>query len=276
MESPLVSVIIPTYNRVFDLVTAIRSVLNQTFRDFEILIVDDNSTDNTREVVASLRRVDRRIMYGGMARNSGSPVNPRNTGCANSRGKYLAFLDSDDAWEPDKLEIQVGYLEVTGEVFSYHNVLVKYSDLGEDELWSRMSTCFSGEVFEVLLRKNFVSTSSVLMRKSVYNEFGPMDWRFTVSHDWDLWLKIASKYQFHYIPDILGGTLSVHRGSVISEAHKRRVESRTIVRKWKDSVNKRWYYKIMLYYYLMEVFDVLPGFAKKGLRAWWYEQERYK
>ncbi|MBW8001726.1 MAG: glycosyltransferase family 2 protein [Planctomycetes bacterium] len=273
---PIVSVIIPTYNRVDDLVIAIESVQMQTFKDLEIIVVDDGSTDNTKQVVASHTICDGRIRYIDMGRNSGCPVHPRNTGCANAKGKYLAFLDSDDLWEPEKLKLQVWYLEVTGEVFSYHNMLVKYVDVGRSELWSKMSTCFSGEVFEVLLRKNFVPTSSVLIRSSVYNEFGPMDWKFKISHDWDLWLKVASKYQFHYIPDNLGGTLSIHYGSVIGDVHKRREESRKIVRKWKSEVSRRWYYKIMLYYYLMEVFDVLPKFLQGWVRSWWYEQERYK
>lgn len=273
---PLVSVILPTYNRVDTLRGAMDSVKRQVFTNWELLVIDDYSTDNTRQVISSWAMTDNRIKVLWTHQQTGSPVLPRNLGCRNARGKYLAFLDSDDQWDVEKLATQAGYLEVTGEAFSYHNLLVKYIDTGESEIWSKMSTCHSGNVFPFLLKKNFIPTSSVLLRKDVYDKYGPMDISLDISHDWDLWLKIAFDYQLHYIPDIIAGKLTVHHGSVISKVHNRRRESRDVIRKWVDYVDGDWYKKIMIYYYLMEAFDLLPKWVQMKLRRKWYEQDRYK
>lgn len=274
---PLVSIITPTFNRVDMLGAAINSVKNQTFQDWELVVVDDCSTDNTIQVATSHQATDPRIRYLRTRKNSGSPVIPRNWGVREAKGKYVAFLDSDDLWHHEKLATQVGYLEVIGEVFSYHDIVVKYVDRGgESEVWSKMSTCHSGSVFPHLLRKNFIPTSSVLIRKYAYLHHGGMDMSFDISHDWDLWLRVAFENDLHFIPDILAGTLVIHHGSVISEVHKRRRESRRVIRKWLPYVDGLYYRKVMLYYYLMEVIDLFPTFIQERLRGWWYEQERYK
>jgi len=284
LKTPLVSVVLPTYNRANSLFGAVQSVLSQTLNDFELIIVDDNSTDNTHEIVQffikqigiiSRFRKSETIGYHKLSENSGSPVIPRNYGCSKARGKYIAFIDSDDVWSSEKLETQVGYLETIGGNFSYHNLLVKYSS-GKRELWNRMSTCYSGEVFEVLLKKNFIPTSSVVLTREIYNKYGPMDMRYKVSHDWDLWLKIAFENQLHYIPDILGGVLNIHENSVISDSYRRRKESIRVIKSWMQYVDGMWYRKIMLYYCLMIVFDCMPGFIKNKIRGVWYGQEKYK
>lgn len=273
---PKVSIITPTYNRADYIAYAIRSAQEQTFQDWEMVIVDDGSTDNTIQIVSSRMLNDDRIVLHTLTHNSGSPVVPRNYGVRVARGKYVAFLDSDDLWHPEKLEVQVGYLETIGEPFAYHNLLVKYVDVGKQELWAKMSTCHSGEVFPFLLRKNFIPTSSVLVTRELYRKHGSMDISLEVSHDWDLWLKIAFENNVHYIPDVLGGTLSIHYGSVISEVHKRRRESRKVIQKWVSYVDGMWYRRLLCYYYLMEIIDILPEFMKKRLRKWWYEQSRFK
>ena len=278
MTTPLVSIITPTFNRVDMLGAAINTVKNQTLKDWEMVVIDDCSTDNTAQVVGSHQVTDNRITYYGFSKNSGSPVVPRNKGVALAKGKYVAFLDSDDLWHPEKLATQVGYLETIGECFSYHDILVKYVDReGRDSgVWSKMSTCHSGPVFTHLLRKNFVPTSSVLITKEAYLRYGGMDMSLDISHDWDLWLRVAFENDIHFIPDILAGTLLIHWSSVISEVHKRRRESRRVIRKWLPYVDGMYYRKVMLYYYLMEVVDILPTFVQERLRAWWYEQSHYK
>src|SRR2546429_9117536 len=105
---PKVSVIIPTYNRAEFLCSAITSVLNQTFHNFEIIVVDDASQDHTREVMNSLG--DKRIRYIRHEKNKGVAAT-RNTGLVNAKGTYIAFLDDDDEWLPEKLQKQFNLLE---------------------------------------------------------------------------------------------------------------------------------------------------------------------
>jgi len=107
LSKPEISVIIPTYNRAELLKKAISSVLNQTFEDLELIIVDEASTDNTSEVVKDFMEGDNRIKYLRYKTNSGKPSIARNRGIAAAEGEYLAFLDSDDEWLPKKLEMQI-------------------------------------------------------------------------------------------------------------------------------------------------------------------------
>jgi len=117
---PLISVIIPTFNRAREVRRAIQSVLDQSFCDFELLVMDDGSTDNTLEIVSSFK--DPRIHYE-TAENSGGPAIPRNRGIRLAKAKYIAFLDSDDWWEPKKLEKSFKELELGADIV-YHDLWI--------------------------------------------------------------------------------------------------------------------------------------------------------
>ena len=112
--NPLVSIIIPTYNRAEYLKRALKSVFSQTFKDFEVLVMDDGSTDNTLEIVESFK--EERIKYE-WAENFGGPAAPRNRGLRFARGEYIAFLDSDDEWITDKIEKQFILLKKSKLIF---------------------------------------------------------------------------------------------------------------------------------------------------------------
>ena len=123
----LVSIIMPTYNCGRFIAESINSVLAQTYTNWELLIVDDCSTDNTAEVVASFK--DPRILYQRNEHNSGAAVT-RNTALRLAKGKYIAFLDSDDLWMPEKLERQIAFMEKMGYAFTYH----EYTEIDEDSM----------------------------------------------------------------------------------------------------------------------------------------------
>ena len=273
-----ISIVVPTYNRVGQLAEAIRSVRNQTMDDWQLIIVDDCSTDKTDKMVYGWN--DPRINYYRLAENSGSPVLPRNFGVRRAKTRYVAFLDSDDIWLPNKLETQLWYMEYHQSLFTYHDMRVNHKDkdghIKRVERWSKISTCQSDMVFPFLLRKNFIPTSSVMLQRELYFKYGGMNAYYTISHDWDLWLRIAFDHQIHFVNEKLGELTIHHGGSVISEAHRRRRESREIIRTWMDYVDGMWYRKIMLYYYLMEVFDILPRPLQQGIRKLWYSQRKYK
>ena len=275
---PKVSVIIPTYNRVDLLSRAMRSVKQQTHKDWEMIIVDDYSNDATVQMVASWMVNDERIKYYKLPQNSGSPVAPRNIGVSYAIGDYISFLDSDDLWFNNKLETQLWYMQYHNSVFSYHNLIVQFIEKNKDvhyERWDRMSTCFSDMVFPFLLRKNFIPTSTVMMKKGIYERFGGMDPDLPINHDWDLWLRIAHDIPIHFVNEQLG-QLEIHGGSVIGEVHKRRKDSRKIIRKWMNEVDGMYYRKIMAYYCLMEIFDILPKGIQRQVRKLWYSQSKYK
>lgn len=270
-----VSVVIPAYNREDLLFHAIQSVKNQTFENWEMVVVDDCSTDGTRLMVNSHSWNDHRIRYFCTSHNSGNPVMPRNIGVVNSQAPLIAFLDSDDEWCEEKLRMQLEFMKLWRSSFSYHDMRVVYPG-GREEEWRRMSAMHSGNVFYPLLRKNFIPTSSVIISRSLYRNSGGMRKEFDVSHDWDLWLRIAYRTPVHALPVSLG-TLRVHdSGSVINETHRRRSESRRVVRAWKNYCEPKFFRKILTYYYIIEVMDMMPAWGYRWLRKKWYSQSRYK
>lgn len=243
---PTFSVIMPTYNDGDRLDRAVRSVVAQTFKDWELIVVDDGSTD---ESTKGLIRGDERIRVHIMEQNSGSPVVPRNWGAAQASGKYLAFLDADDWWEPDKLAVMDG-LNLDGRLW-YHDMNLDWG--GKARRWNELSTCYSGgNAFDRLLVKNFIPTSSVVIPRALWH---PMDGRLKVSHDWDLWLDLARKFYVCYVPQALG-TLTLRPGSVISNVRRRRRESREVVRRWRRYSKRPFGIAATLRYNLVEVWDL--------------------
>jgi len=195
MSKPLVSVIIPTFNRGYCLEESIRSVLQQSFVDFELIVVDDGSTDNTSELVARFPAV--KLIR--LEKNRGVSF-ARNRGMVEAQGDCIAFLDSDDLWEKDKLASQVKWIER-----GFHAVYT-------DEIWIRNRVRvnpmnkhrkYSGDIFRYCLPLCIVSPSSVLLRAEVLREVGGFDESMPVCEDYDLWLRIAKHYPFHFIAEKL-------------------------------------------------------------------------
>ena len=193
-----VSVVIPTFNRAHRIARAVASVLYQTFSDYEILVVDDGSEDDTQQVLSQFRSRIKRISH---SKNLGVSA-ARNTGIKESHSPFVAFLDSDDYWLPDKLSTQISF-------FSRHPKAVACQT---EELWIRrgrrvnpMKKHFkpSGEIFEAALKLCVVSPSAVMVRRSLLQEVGLFDEDFPVCEDYDLWLRIAWKYPVDLIPEPL-------------------------------------------------------------------------
>ena len=198
-KTPKVSVIIPTYNRAHLVGRAIRSVLNQTYQDFEIIVVDDGSTDNTEEVVKSFN--DPRIRYIRHEKNRGGSA-ARNTGIRAARSEYIAFLDSDDEWLPEKLEKQVL-------IFSDDQIGLVYT--GRRVIDSRSGRCLSekipeieGDVYKQLLEGDFIGTcSSVMVKKGILEGIDGFDETLPSRQDWDCWLRVARNHQVACVKEVL-------------------------------------------------------------------------
>ena len=192
-----VTTIIPTFNRGYCLAESIQSVLDQNFSDFELIVVDDGSTDNTAEVIEQFSGIHKiRIK-----KNRGVSF-ARNLAIKQARGEWIAFLDSDDLWERDKLAIQMNWVECNPD---YHAVYT-------DEIWIRNGVRvnamkkhrkYSGDIFRHCLPLCIVSPSSVLLRNELLNKFGGFDESMPVCEDYDLWLRISMSFPFHFIEEKL-------------------------------------------------------------------------
>jgi len=185
---PTVSVIIPAYNRASTIPRAINSVLVQTFYDFEIIVVDDGSTDQTREVVQQIG--DARIRMIRHARNQGA-AEARNTGMKTARGKYIALLDSDDEWLLDKLEIQLDAFVRAAEdqkacYTTYERIYQRFGN----------QICIPKSIDRKKLFLGCdVAPSSLLFERSVLDKIGYMDTSFIRYEDWDWLLRYCAEYR---------------------------------------------------------------------------------
>jgi len=197
-KKPVVSVIIPTFNRALTIDRAIMSVLNQTYPDFEIIVIDDGSTDNTKEKINNLS--DIRIKYINHPENKGAAA-ARNTAIKKAKGKYIAFLDSDDEWLPQKLKEQVNTImrtaEKVGVVYTgtYRKIKDKTYYIPNPKIDKK-----EGDIYKnLLLGKYLVPTPSAMVKKSVFEKLGVFDESLPARAELDLWLRISKKYHFKYI-----------------------------------------------------------------------------
>lgn len=198
---PRVSIVIPTHNRAEFLGAAVRSVLCQSFQDFEVVIVDDGSNDCTSTMVDTFR--DERIHYIRHRMRRGGAA-ARNTGIARASGEYVAFLDDDDEWFPEKLERQMNIMlasppQVGGVYTGYF--IVNRSD---------GSTCGQviarnrGYLYPPILAENLIGgTSSVVLRRACLERVGWFDETLPSFQDYDLWIRVARGFEFECIPEPL-------------------------------------------------------------------------
>ncbi|MUL38748.1 glycosyltransferase family 2 protein [Gloeocapsopsis dulcis] len=194
-----VTIIIPAYNAMPYLQTTLASVFKQTFQDFEIIVVNDGSLDETEKYVSSL--ADPRLKLINQV-NQGV-ASARNTGITHAQGEYLAFLDADDLWEPTKLETQVCCLEERFEIGLVYTWTALANQDGKST--GRLVTSHAeGEVWQQLIKFNFIGCGSTpLIRKSCFKTVGLFDSELSPAEDWDMWLKIAANYPFAVIKEPL-------------------------------------------------------------------------
>jgi len=194
---PTVSVIIPTYNRAGFLAEAIESVLSQSYQDFELIIIDDGSEDQTREVVRSFGDG---IVYHFQPNAGISSARNRGLECA--RGTYIAFLDSDDLWKRHKLRIQMEFFE------EHPESLICYTD----EVWIRkgirvnqkkIHRKYSGWIFPRCLPLCIISLSSAVMHTDLFAAVGAFDESLPACEDYDLWLRVSLYTPIHFLPEHL-------------------------------------------------------------------------
>jgi len=195
---PKVSVIIPTYNRSGLLREAIASVLKQSFEDLEVIIVDDGSTDDTRTVVESID--DCRVKY--FYKSNGGAPSARNLGLRKSRGEFIAFLDHDDLWPENYLEVMVAHMEKNKEFgLVYSPITVIHPDGKQTKSYKRPEGK-SGWITLDLFKRGFVWTSATVIRKSAFKNFYYDESLSASYEDGDYFLRLSTRTPFLFVRDV--------------------------------------------------------------------------
>lgn len=226
MVAPLISVIIPAYQSQETLSYCLRSVLNQEFSDFEIIIVNNGSTDRTSEIIDEYIRLDERIKSLYLPINRG-PAGGRNAGIRIAKGKYIAFTDSDDEWFPQKLQIQLSFLKSNPKIdflFSDANVLINGEFSNKFTLSFNAKACINlysiSEKFYELINPRVsvlleipICLSSVICRSDVLERVNGFDETLSVTDDLDLWLRIAKDHRLFFLDQVLLNRYRVPSGA---------------------------------------------------------------
>jgi glycosyltransferase involved in cell wall biosynthesis len=223
-ELGLVSVIIPAYNAANTIERTLSSVLNQTYTNLEVLVVDDGSKDETPLLVHRMVDVDHRIKL--LRKANGGVSSARNYGIQCARGEFVAPLDADDLWHPEKLARQLAPMrDRIGVVYCWSRVIDD-----QDRLLYDLPPCsLRGDVYAALLTTNFLHSGALLIRKSCIDEFGGYDQAMSYSEDFKFNLELAERYDFEVVPYFLSA-YRLHKGSLhrnldaLLNGHKRVVK----------------------------------------------------
>lgn len=241
---PLVSVIIPTFNRAHMIKKTIESVLEQSFEDWELIIVDDASSDNTEEIVQNYIKNDSRLSYIRHDMNMGGSA-ARNSGIGKSNGNFIALLDDDDRWHPDKLKLQINLFnkyQDSGLIYSGFN----YVDYITGTVIKKVMPEYQGNLKSVLLKKNIIGSPTPLIKKECFKYSGLFDVNLFSCQDWDMWLRISMSHTFRFVNESLAD-VTMH-GRQISSDLKSKIKSRQqIIVKHYDELKK--YPSILSYHY---------------------------
>ena len=208
----MVSIIIPTYNRENVIKRAVNSVLRQSYSAYEVIIVDDGSTDGTEAVVASIE--DPRIRYIALKENQGV-AHARNVGIREARYEYIAFLDSDDEWLPNKLKRQMKKMQAVPNEFAM--VYCRMSGLMRNRTdrfvcpqRDYVKEILEGNLFQPLLFQNVIGTPTIVVRKECLEQVGGFKEALRCLEDWELILRIAKRWKIGFVDEIL---VEVHKSA---------------------------------------------------------------
>lgn len=255
VEQPMISVILPTFNRAYILPKAIESVLAQTYAHWELIIVDDGSTDTTHAAV--MKFSDPRIRYVKHPENKGLAAS-RNTGIRESCGTYIANLDSDDVWLPQKLEKELAVFKKTPPL-----VYVVYSEyertLGDGRVahLPEVARERNGDLRSTLLAVNLISMQMALVKKELFEKVGYFDERIPALQDWEFWIRASQYTHFAFLPEIL--TRGVVLEDSIANNQKKRLQGRELIFTIHEQA-----FKIMPAVYADHAFRIGHTYALRG------------
>jgi len=278
MNRPTISVIIPVFNGEITIKETIKSVLNQTFQNFEIIVINDGSQDKTLDIIESFNYPTIKVF----SYTNRGPAVSRNRGLDHASGEFITFLDADDLWTPDKLEAQLNALHANPQAavaYSWTDYINKFGQF----LYPDERIAETGDVYAKLLVNNFLHNgSNPLIRRQALQEIGYFDESLWGSEDWDMWLRLAARYPFTVVP-YPHNLYRISEYSVSSNIETQAKECLKVIEKAfaqapdslqhlkKQSIAK-------LYQYLtFKVFDSLPNRHRGWLAAqyYWYTISAY-
>lgn len=254
-KRPKVSVVTPTYNRADFIREAVDSVLSQSFRDLEMIVVDDGSRDNTRDVLASCLD-DGRLHYV-FQENQGQSV-ARNKGIRAARGEYICFLDSDNYWLPGKLEASVRFMDAHPDVDILYGDNISIDEEGRIISKDNMKR-HSGRITGLLLHDNFISNNTVMVRRECFEQLGGFNEKDRLAEDYELWLRMSTRYTFHYLPEYMAA-YRVMDDQISSDKDKRFWANERILLKFLETYPDA----------------VTPGERRRGLSKFYTRKGRYE
>lgn len=230
-KDPIASVVMANYNGGQFLQEAIESVTKQTFRDFEFIIVDDGSTDNSRDIIDQARAKDSRIICIYLGKNQGLP-NALNTGIREARGKYIIRMDGDDVCLPERFQEQIDFMEdprnaKIGVCGSYCEII----DTEGKSLGPKRFAEGDKEIREMFWFRNPIQHSTAIIRKECFNELGMYDLNFPQSQDYELWFRLGQKYELHNLPKVLV-QYRVHGENAILKRQKSTIRGVLLARRY--------------------------------------------
>lgn len=194
---PTISVIIPAYNAERTILKTVHSVQQQTFSDLEIIVVNDGSRDRTLELLQSVE--DNRLKIFSYE-NGGLPV-ARNRGITRATGEFISFIDADDMWTPDKLELQLAALQQNSTAGIAYSWTAYFIDGREESIFPYKPVYFTGNVYDKLLVNNIVGNgSNILVRKQAIESVGKFETSLKSCEDWDFYIRLAAKWHFVLVP----------------------------------------------------------------------------
>lgn len=257
-----VTIIIPTWNREKTVLRAIKSVLNQTYEIFELLICDDGSTDNTYERIKSLNNPKIKWITGN---HTGLPAVTRNNGIKKSKGEWLAFLDSDDEWLPEKLDKQLISVKKTDCLAICSNAY-SIDTKGKKHIYLNYNK--DNITFSELINNNYVICSTALIHKSLITKcMGfPEDGKLRAIEDYAFWLRISTQTNFHYMNDVLVNYFDNPKQSIrnVFQPYEISLQKKLIIKNflfWCRMNNISFYFQI--YAYIFYISAIIKSYKNK-------------
>ena len=243
-----VSVIIPVYNSEKYIEQTIDSVLNQTYKNIEIIVINDGSIDNTEKILESYVNKNQ-IIY--IKKENGGPAAARNLGIKQAQGEYVAFLDSDDIWEPNKIEEQIKLTAKQKEPVVIFSKRFLLPSLKHDD-----TKLFSGYIYKNLIKNNFITNSSVFIDRKIINDIGQINESPTLFaiEDYEYWLRISKKYCFFYVDLPLVG-YRIHEKQINKTTKKHQI-SKLLLNELIKNLPSRYSFMNFIYYLKMLLFEI--------------------